>query len=692
MQLCIIPTLSIKMNFFLSGTRRSVLSCGLVLSLIFLFYSFNSFSQKVQDDFKPKLGLIDRESVEMTAYADDSTADAVYLYDYGNVRFSYDTNRGLMIIMDTWVRIKILKESALDRASVSLNYYEVNNFEKDERIDDLKGFTYNLVANQIVTTALDKKSIKKEKSSDKYGAVKFNLPNVKKGSVIEYSYTRTTPFNLRDKPGTWTFQGSIPFKWSEYRIAIPHFLEYKITMGGYLPLHIREQEQVGITVGHTQYNGVGLAYRFVVKDSPAFINEPFITTPDDYLSKISFELATISVAGETIKHYSKSWENVEQTLNQASWFGGELKKSSHLKAVRDEIAAKTKDPEERMKLAYTHLQTYMKWDGYSGLGSKEGVKKAYDNKKGNTSDINLTLTALLRELDLESNPVVLSTRSNGQIYQEIPMLESFNYVISHVKIGEKEYFLDATQPYAKLGLLPEQAMNGVGRFIPKNGLGRFMPLIPKDNQSKLEMIHASILPENGTIKGDYSISYGGYEALRWRDKYAKEPESVYHDDLKKKVPEWKIQDIKIANRTEDLNATLNIACNFEIEDENASQDLFYFNPVLAGRWTENPLKSSERIYPLDFISGISSSYIASFRLPEGYVLEETPKSEIIVLPEKGGKFTYQVRQINDLIQVNSSVIVNQLRFMPDEYGDLREFFERVVQKHAQSLVIKKKAN
>ncbi len=657
------------------------------LCVIFITYSFSSFSQ---EDFKPKLGIIDRESVEMTVYDKDSTADAVYLYDYANVKFSYDERRGIVMTMDCWARIKILKESALDRASVSLSYND-SNFEKAERIDDLKGFTYNLEGKQIITVPLDKKSIKREKISDNYEAIKFNLPGVKKGSVIEYFYTRTTPFTLRDKPDTWTFQGSIPFKWSEYRIAIPRFLEYKMTMGGYLPLYIRNQDEQSVPVGHSRYDGTGLVYRFVVKDAPSFVNEPFITTSSDYLSKIDFELASVSVPGEIIKHYSRTWENVEETLNDVPWFGGELRKSSHLKVIRDEIAAKTTDPEKRMHLAYAHMQNAMKWDGYNGIGSKEGVKKAYDNKSGNTSDINLNLTTLLRELDLESNPVVLSTRSNGQVYQEIPMLESFNYVVSHVKIGEKEYFLDATQLYAKPGLLPEHAVNGVGRFVPKKGNGRFVGLTPSDMQSKLEMIHAAISPEDGTIKGDYSISYGGYEALRWRDKYVKQAGSVYEDDFKKKVPEWKIQDFKVNNKSDNLSGTVNVTCNFEIEDENASADIFYFNPVLAGRWVENPLKSPERIYPLDFTSGISASFIGSFKLPEGYVIDEMPKSEVILLPEKAGKFVYQVKQTGDIIQVNTGVTVSKLRFMPEEYGNLKEFFERVVQKHAQPVIIKKKA-
>ena len=660
--------------------------------LCFFFYAFNPFYGYSQEDFKPKFGLIDRESLEMTAYAKDSTVDAVYLYDYGNVKFSYDDQKGIVMIMDCWVRIKILKESALDRASVSLSYYDGYENDKSERIESMKGFTYNLEVNQIVTTPLDRKSIKREKSSDKYSTNKFNLPNVKKGSVIEYAYTRTTPLNLRDKPDTWTFQGSVPFKWSEYKITIPYFLEYKMTMGGYLPLHINKQEQLNLTIGLARYNGPGISYRFVVKDSPPFVNEPFITTPSDYLSKIDFELAAISVTGELYKKYSHSWENVETSLGTFSWFGGELRKSSHLKQITENIANQTKDPETRMNLAYAHLQNHMKWDEYTGLGSKEGVKKAYENKKGNASDINLTLTTLLRELDLEANPVILSTRSHGKIHPEIPMLESFNYVVAHVQIGEAEYLLDATQLYAKPGLLPEHAVNNIGRLIPKKGPGRFVDLSPKDVQSKLEMIQADIDPEEGTIKGGYSISYGGYEALRWRDKYVKEPESVYEEDLKKKVPEWNIKDIKVTNKTEKLGGTLNVNCNFEVEDANSSAGIFYFNPVLAGRWTENPLKSTERIYPLDFASGITSSYIGNFRLPTGYILEETPKAEVITLPEKGGKFVYQVRQMGDVIQVNSSFVLNKLKFLPEEYGDLKEFFERVVQKHAQSLVIKKKVN
>ncbi len=669
--------------------RLSGLCRRYVLSIPFLLF-FLTFQAFAQDDFKPKLGLIDRASLEMTAYPGDSTADAVYLYDYGKVTFSYDNIKGLLMTTNIWVRVKILKESALDRASVAIPHYMGSSYKEQEWIEDLKGYTYNLDNNQIVRTELEKKAIRREKTSDTRTTVKFNLPNAKKGSIIEYSYSLVSPMNVRHEPDMWAFQGSIPRKWSEYNITIPGFLDYKMTMGGYLTLDIHKQEPENVSVGHSTYDGPGLSYRFVIKDVPAFVNEPYITTSSDYISKINFELASITIPGEMKKNFSQNWDNVERTLDEAAWFGGELRKSSFLKEIRDEIAAKTTDPTERMNMAYKHIQSHMKWDGYSGLFSDTGIRKAYDNRKGNACDINLMLTMLLRELDLECNPFLLSTRSHGYLHQEIPMLESFNYVVAHVKVGEKMYFLDASESYSKPGMLPERALNGFGRLIPKKGAGKFLEIIPADSQSKLEMITATISPEEGTMKGTYSISYGGYEALDWRSEYAAGADNVVLDALKKEVPEWKIQNVNIKNKTEDLKGTVNVSCDFEAEDENASPGVLYFNPIMAGRWTKNPFKSKERIYPIDLGTGISASFIGNFTLPEGYALEEMPKAEIVVLPDKGGKFSYQVRQVGNIIQVNTMIQVSRTRFLPEEYPDLKEFFERIVQKHAQQLVIKKK--
>jgi len=671
-------------------SRKYSAICSKTVS--FLCLIFCSLVTFAQDDFKPKPGVIDRASFDITSAMGDSTAEAIVLYDYGNVTFSYDDAMGIYMRLECHIRIKILKESALGRASVRLRYKNGASYDQAERIGQIVGYTYNLNDGQIVTSQLDRKSIVTEKLGEGYAAENFNLPNVRKGSVIEYTYVKESPLNAKIEPDTWSFQNSIPVKWSEYRIVIPYYLEYKMTLGGYLRLFVNKQEQVNVSMGSSRLDGPGLSYRFVVKDAPAFVDEPFITTENDYLSRIRFELASVSIPGGTRKRYSQTWEQVDETLNNAKWFGLDLRKNIFEDDFIAGLLKSNPDSAERMNLGYAFIRKTIKWDETVSMGSFDGLRKAYDNKKGNAADINLLLTNLLRKLNLDADPVVLSTRSHGQVFENLPLLDGFNYVVCRVKIGAKEYLLDATEPYGKPGILPERAVNKIGRVIPRKKQGYFIDLKPKENKGKLEIVEAEILLEEGILKGKYSVSLAGYEALNWRNQYGSASESTFEESFTKQFPEWKVDNVKVSNKSDNLESSVNITCNIEIEDENSSPGIFYFNPMMAARLHENPLKNHERIYPLDFSAGISSSYIGKFKLPEGYALEEIPKTDAIVLPEKGGRFLFQVKQTGNLIEVSSSMMINKLSFMPGEYGALREFFERVVQRHAQPLVIKKKTN
>ncbi len=52
------------------------------------------------------------------------------------------------------------------------------------------------------------------------------MPNVKEGSMVEYSYTIQSDFlfDLRE----WEFQNTIPVAWSEYRVTIPEYFKYRL--------------------------------------------------------------------------------------------------------------------------------------------------------------------------------------------------------------------------------------------------------------------------------------------------------------------------------------------------------------------------------------------------------------------------------------------------------------------------------
>lgn len=86
---------------------------------------------------------------------------------------------------------------------------------------------------------------------------------------------------------------------------------------------------------------------------------------------------------------------------------------------------------------------------------------------------------------------------------------------------------------------------------------------------------------------------------------------------------------------------------------------------------------------------MEEQYTFSLNLPEGYSVEELPESVRVVLPNQGAAFTFQTRVAGPMLQVVSTLQINQTIFSPEAYPQLREFFDLVVSKHAEQIVLSK---
>jgi hypothetical protein len=85
------------------------------------------------------------------------------------------------------------------------------------------------------------------------------------------------------------------------------------------------------------------------------------------------------------------------------------------------------------------------------------------------------------------------------------------------------------------------------------------------------------------------------------------------------------------------------------------------------------------------------TYVFSLIVPEGYVVDELPKSVIVKLNDAGdGQFEYLVSETNGTISMRSRIQLKRTYFQPAEYDLLREFFSMVVKKHNEQIVLKKK--
>lgn len=670
------------MSTFLFNRRALLLTVFMVLLRL-----STGLSQKVKDPAPVvKFGHIHPD--QFTYSVTDSTAEAVVLYDYGEVTFNYSSN-SLWLESHYHVRLQIRKKSAYDRATIQLTTRRAKTGDH-EVVSNFEGYTYNLVDGNVSIDQLSKAGHFTERASDQFWIEKYTLPNVREGSIIDYQYTVHTPFNVSYNPKTWRFQQNIPVKWSEYRITIPDYFYYKILQNGYIPLTVNNRKTTSVDMLPGQGAVSATAYRFAMGNVPAFRNEAYITTDDDYLAKIEFELASYQLPGAVTvatTNLSVNWDALDRTLLSEADFGSQFKRAAFLRYKAKALAGQYPDTLGRITAAYDFVRQTIKWNQQAALWSRN-IKKVFDEKKGDAADINLMLIALLREMDIEANPVILSTRSHGRISESYALLKKFNYVVAHVSVGGKDMLLDATDPYLTPGMLPVHCLNGTGRLVHPTK-SRFISLMPVERNTDVHTGSYTI-GSDGEITGTVVLSHGGYSAWRSRKSFTVDGKTKYLENVQKQRPAWQIDkaeftgnDQKSNSFNETYTVTIPEACG-------RAGDRLYFRPMLTEGRGSSPFKEQERLYPVDFGVLTDETFTATYTLPKGYKVEEMPKSISMVLPENGGRFLYQLAvNADNQLQVISRLLLRKTQFSASEYGPLRELFSRIVAKHAEQVVLKR---
>ena len=308
-----------------------------------------------------KFGQPDPADFEAKNFVADSGATAVVLCDFGVSQFT-STGEEMVISTERTTRLKVLKKAGYDYATVEVPLY--HRGDDAEKLSKLRGFTYVRGADgKITQTKLDVNTAFEEKRTNNLTIRKFTLPNVQEGAVIEYSYLVTSTFfnNYQD----WTFQRRIPTRWSEYRTSIPQVYRYNILYQGYVPLTTNEMSVgsvsmvlanrlsdgagpgAGMQVGNT---GVTLSteqHRWVLRDVPAFREEPYSTTPNDYLPRMTFELAGIQMPEQQYRDLTESWPKKNKLLWEHESFGKVLDHTGFLKEAVLPLVAKYPEPAAR---------------------------------------------------------------------------------------------------------------------------------------------------------------------------------------------------------------------------------------------------------------------------------------------------------------------------------------------------------
>lgn len=646
--------------------------------LTFFLLSIIGFGQT---KFNSENYIVSRDDIETNTFKKDSTAHALVIYEFGSSYLDQDSYK---LKTEIKRKIKILDREGFSHANVIVGLYNNDQGSSKEKISNIQATTSNIENGNIVRTKLENNQIFREQYNNNITRVKFTLPNIKEGSVISYSYTLETPFLFKYRG--WSFQNDIPTLYSEYRASIPGNYEYNIKLVGEQKLDVNEATlKKKCLVDGTGASADCLITKYVMKNVPAFIEEDFMTTRDNYLSRVDYELKILRGFDGGVKNYTKTWKTTDKDLKTEQSIGRQLNKKSIAKGLLSSEIAKEKNQLKKAQDIFKYVQENYTWNKEFNLFKEVSLKNLVKSKSGRASEINLLLFNLLNANDIDVKTVLISTRANGLATKIYPVLTDFNYLIVQATIDGNTYLLDAVDPYLAFGQLSFRCLNQYGRLLDLKDGSYWLPFTASKTTTKTFRTELTFNDE-GNIEGSIKSKKTGYHALSAKRKYFSNS-SEYLKAYKDAYTAMDITNHEVSTKeknSETFKETFNVTVAPEIIGEN-----IYLNPFLFKYISENPFKLQERTYPIDF--GYKEAYLYNFKIDLNgkYEVVELPKSLSMKLPNNTGVLLVNTKHEGDSVMVFFKFSFNEAIYTSNYYNHLKSFFSHIVNTQNNSLIVLK---
>ncbi|WP_148365105.1 DUF3857 domain-containing protein [Bacteroides sp.] len=676
--------------------KKLFILCAFLLQFLSPVHSQQATTATIEPNLK--YGKPSKEELSLTSYAPDTTATAIYLFHQGQSDFVY--HDGFQLTTEHWVRIKILKPQGVSYADVSVPYYSpTDRDEGQERASDIEGCSYNMENGKCIKTSMKRESISFERINNLYKMLKFSLPAVKEGTVIEYHYKLYSDyFSHIDN---WMMQEELPMLYNQYKITIPHVFIYNIELRGKDYIQVKQRDS-SIHATEREGGSAGVSKDFIVsaqettftsRNLPAIRqDEPYCWCPEDYKVQVSFDLQGTQFTPNEYKPYSQKWEDVDNQLlkPENTQFGKYLSFTNPFRPETKQAYNSEMSFEEKIICAFQILKKKMAWNGRYQLYSKE-LEKVIPKGNGSNADLNFILISILKDFGLEAYPVVLSRRSSGMLPYNFPSLQKLNtFIVAVYDINKQKYvFLDGSMDVPALNILPlELSVNKARILSPKEKEEKkwVNVMALADNKSFMK-IEARL--EGNQVKGHRSTILYGQEAVEYQanekhkqDSIVSNPES--NGSLKNKLT---VTNLKVKKQEND-RALIEEEFDFVLQTDR-TDDHLYINPMLFPHLKSNPFIQTERVLPIEFPYPYKFTMLTTLTLPEGYEVEETPQPQVIRTQGDGLQCKYMIQRQGNTISLNYIFYLKEPIFLTEQYKQLQELWTKVIEKNNEILVLKK---
>ncbi|HET6768842.1 MAG TPA: DUF3857 and transglutaminase domain-containing protein [Chitinophagaceae bacterium] len=624
------------------------------------FVSVVSYSQM---EF-PAFGIFSNEEINIKQCSFDPEAEAIILLDKAVANYDDDYH----LITDRRIRIKILSEKGIDRANIAIPFYSRDDFEY---ISGIEAYTYNFDGSgHPSSVAVEKKSFYNERTNSYYSLVKFAMPAVKVGSIIEYHYKSTMKsYNGLDE---WRFQSEMPTLKSCYLLQMLPTAEFVYT--------VQKRNDYNITVQPLPKDG---RVYFEMNNVPGLRFEPYMDAARDYLQKVMFQFSGYQSTYGSKQKVNTTWRDLAYDLMTDKIFGSQLDKDLKIDDIKL-LASNESTATGKTRAIYEYINKNIGWNGIDSKYAVDGLKTVWDRKKGSSGEINLLLVNLLRSAGIETYPVLAAERDFGKVDTTYPFLDRFNKTVAFVIADGKQYLLDASQENCPQGLTPYPLLNTTAFIVDKKKYN-LIKISPGNRFYKNIISIKGVMDSKGRLIGEAKVQSYDY-ARQLRLNAMKRDKKTYISERFEKPYEGLVADSFFTVPPEYDSLSFDQFVKFR-QQLVESGGMTLLNTNLFTGMEKNPFISSIRFTNVNF--GFPSNIVVeeTFKLPPGTKVD-VPEDKTIRADDKSIEAFKQVRFENGELQVQLRFFQTKTLITAENYPGIKEIYKKIIDMLNEPIVMK----
>lgn len=637
-----------------------------------------------------KYGKVNKKDFSSYTPSDTAVA-AVFLKKKGITYYNLGMRGNITVESEYEFRLQVLRPEGTEYANVSIPFFrDQRPGYVTERIYGIDAVAYNLVDGKVEETDLERKYIVEEKVSDNVYVMKFSIPNVKPGSIIEYKYkfSSNNPFSL----DAWKIQEDIPVLRVQYDLHVPEIFKFNISSKGGRYIERKHSK------GNSQMTVIGLGgitrdiltdcYTFTSENVPPLKEEPMVWCKENYRCMVDFEIRAIDIPLDVPAYFRTTWADVCEELKLIDNFGRHFGMRNPLREEQEKLHLDPSLPVAAKAMALRMmLMSYVQWDGKYSLFSDISARQCLEQKHGNNAMLNFIYLSMLKDAGIKATPVLIRQKTMGDLMGIRPSLENLStFVVGIYDEKNKLMYTDCSIPWCSLNLLPPQLMANLGICFATEAEGTSYTSLADVGRHYQNILVQSEISPDGHLKGSFHATYYGcsaFEHLAWKEQ---QKDSLNYVQALDRKYEIKVDTFK----SELKDGSYTDFMDYE-KQLTTGDGVIYFNPFVVDKDIENPFLAEQRTMPIEFPYKYVKKFYGVYKLPEGYEPESLPQPIRLKVEKGGAAISCIVQQKEGSLMAMLDLKVDKTVFPANRNVELRQLWEQLINMSKLQIVLKKKA-